>query len=83
VWSKITIENPTPRLCHSTLLIGQWIFLFGGHNSKHYDNDIWALNLGGEYFVFSNVDEEDDHQQQQQQQQQQHHHHHHHLTLFE
>ncbi len=36
-WHKLQIENPGPRFAHTLTMMGPWLVLFAGHNSKSYD----------------------------------------------
>jgi hypothetical protein len=42
-WYKLQIENPGPRFAHTLTMMGPWLVLFAGHNSKAYDSELWLL----------------------------------------
>jgi len=54
-WSKCVIENPSPRFAHAATLVGHNLFVFGGHNSKNYDNELCILNLECEFSKIEKV----------------------------
>lgn len=47
-WEKKTCigESPSPRHQHSAIIVGNMMYVFGGHNNKKPLNDMKVLNLG-------------------------------------
>jgi hypothetical protein len=45
-WSDVTQDVNIPRLSHSALCVGSFLFVLGGHDGTKYCNDLMMLNLG-------------------------------------
>lgn len=46
VWSQVELDNQVPRLSHSAICIGSFLFVIAGHDGEQYCNDLSMLNLG-------------------------------------
>jgi hypothetical protein len=45
-WTDVTQDVNIPRLSHSALCVGSFLFVLGGHDGTKYCNDLMMLNLG-------------------------------------
>lgn len=55
-WIQVDTDLKIPRLTHSATLVGSYIFIFGGHNSRKYSQDILLFNLGNDGFSFFSIE---------------------------
>ncbi|CAO0792332.1 unnamed protein product [Mucor circinelloides] len=45
VWHPIQLDEQVPRLSHSAICIGSFLFVIAGHDGSQYRNDLLMLNL--------------------------------------
>jgi hypothetical protein len=45
-WHQVYLDSQLPRLSHTALSIGSFLFIIGGHDGSQYCNDLVMLNLG-------------------------------------
>lgn len=45
-WFSLALDNQVPRLSHSSLGIGSYLFVIAGHDGSQYCNELLMLNLG-------------------------------------
>lgn len=50
VWHPIQLDEQLPRLSHSAICVGSFLFVVAGHDGSQYRNDLLMLNLGKCFF---------------------------------
>ncbi|RKP13928.1 hypothetical protein BJ684DRAFT_22668 [Piptocephalis cylindrospora] len=45
VWSNVALDQVIPRLSHTAILVGSYLFIIGGHDGTQYSSEVLLLNL--------------------------------------
>ncbi|MEM4385349.1 MAG: kelch repeat-containing protein [Candidatus Anstonellales archaeon] len=45
-WTTINASNPpSPRMAHSAVVIGNYMYVFGGYDGTNFNNELWRYNF--------------------------------------